>query len=166
MQLNRHSLTEGTIWKSMLLFALPVFLSNLFQQLYNAFDTWCVGHFINDDALAAAGIGGGLGDLFCGGAEWIPFTVVIKMLSALCFTSKGDKMLSRRNIFAPIFVLLITVGGYYIAEALIFSNFTTVVSVLAGIFIMGDSFTLIQLLGIVIITAGVFGVSWQKEGGN
>lgn len=48
-------------------------------------------------------------------------------------------------------------------RALIFNNFTTAISVLAGIFIMGDSFTLIQLLGIVAITVGVFGVSYQKQ---
>ena len=48
-------------------------------------------------------------------------------------------------------------------RALIFSNFTTVISVLAGIFIMGDSFTVVQLAGIVIITLSVFGVSAQKE---
>ena len=44
----------------MLLFALPVFLSNAFQQMYNAFDTWCVGHFINDEALAAVSSSGSL----------------------------------------------------------------------------------------------------------
>ena len=68
-------------------------------------------------AIAAAGIGGGLGDLFCGGAEWIPFTIVIKILVALCFTAKKDKILCTRNVIAPVFVLLITVGGYYVAEA-------------------------------------------------
>ena len=47
-------------------------------------------------------------------------------------------------------------------RALIFSNFTTVISVLAGIFIMGDSFSKIQLLGILIITVSVFGVSFRK----
>ena len=57
---KEHSLTEGPIWKSMLLFALPVFLGNVFQQLYNAFDTWCVGRFINDDALAAVSSSGSL----------------------------------------------------------------------------------------------------------
>jgi len=57
---KRHSLTEGSIWKSMLLFALPVFLGNLFQQLYNAFDAWCVGYFIGDDALAAVSSSGSL----------------------------------------------------------------------------------------------------------
>ena len=53
MDSKRNSLTEGSIWKGMLLFALPVFLGNLFQQLYNTFDAWCVGNFIGDDALAA-----------------------------------------------------------------------------------------------------------------
>ena len=60
MHTKRHSLTEGSIWKSMLLFALPVFLGNLFQQLYNAFDAWCVGYFIGDDALAAVSSSGSL----------------------------------------------------------------------------------------------------------
>ena len=44
----------------MLLFALPVFLGNVFQQLYNAFDAWCVGNFIGDDALAAVSSSGSL----------------------------------------------------------------------------------------------------------
>ena len=54
------SLTEGPIWKAMLLFALPVFLGNLFQQFYNAFDSWVVGRFIGDTALAAVGSSGSL----------------------------------------------------------------------------------------------------------
>lgn len=60
MHAKRHNLTEGSIWKGMLFFALPVFLGNVFQQLYNAFDTWCVGYFINDDALAAVSSSGSL----------------------------------------------------------------------------------------------------------
>ena len=44
----------------MLLFALPVFLGNVFQQFYNAFDSWCVGNFIGDDALAAVSSSGSL----------------------------------------------------------------------------------------------------------
>jgi len=57
---NRYSLTEGTIWKAMLFFAMPVFLGNVFQQLYNAFDAWCVGNYIGDDALAAVSSSGSL----------------------------------------------------------------------------------------------------------
>lgn len=58
--MNRNSLTEGSIWKAMLLFALPVFFGNVFQQLYNAFDAWCVGNYIGDDALAAVSSSGSL----------------------------------------------------------------------------------------------------------
>lgn len=60
MNTKGQNLTEGSIWKAMLLFALPVFLGNLFQQLYNTFDAWCVGFFINDDALAAVSSSGSL----------------------------------------------------------------------------------------------------------
>lgn len=60
MSSKQNSLTDGSIWKSMLLFALPVFLGNVFQQLYNAFDAWCVGYFIGDDALAAVSSSGSL----------------------------------------------------------------------------------------------------------
>ena len=57
---NRNSLTEGPIWKGMLLFALPIFLGNLFQQFYNAFDSWVVGRFLGDTALAAVSSSGSL----------------------------------------------------------------------------------------------------------
>lgn len=60
MSQQRSSLTEGTIWKAMLLFALPVFLGNVFQQFYNAFDSWCVGNYIGDNALAAVSSSGSL----------------------------------------------------------------------------------------------------------
>lgn len=55
-----HSLTEGSIWKKMLLFALPVMLGNLFQQFYNTFDAWTVGNFLDEDSLAAVSSSGSL----------------------------------------------------------------------------------------------------------
>ena len=50
-----------------------------------------------------------------------------------------------------------------VAKTTIFNNFSTVVSVLGGIFIMKDSFTPTQIVGIVVILLGVFGVSWKKD---
>lgn len=44
----------------MLMFALPVFLGNVFQQFYNTFDSWCVGNYIGENALAAVGSSGSL----------------------------------------------------------------------------------------------------------
>ncbi len=60
MDIRRNSLTEGPIWKGMLLFALPVFLGNVLQQFYNAFDSWTVGKFIGENALAAVSSSGSL----------------------------------------------------------------------------------------------------------
>ena len=57
---DRNSLTEGPIWKNIILFALPVLAGNIFQQFYNAFDSWCVGNFIGDNALAAVSSSGSL----------------------------------------------------------------------------------------------------------
>jgi len=60
MDTRHSSLIEGSIWKGMLLFALPVFLGNLLQQFYNAFDSWVVGRFIGGTALAAVSSSGSL----------------------------------------------------------------------------------------------------------
>lgn len=48
-------MTEGVIWKQILLFALPLMAGNLFQQLYNTVDSIIVGNFVGKEALAAVG---------------------------------------------------------------------------------------------------------------
>ena len=57
---QKISLTTGPIWKGMLWFAFPIFLGNVFQQFYNAFDSWVVGRFLGDKALAAVASSGNL----------------------------------------------------------------------------------------------------------
>ncbi len=49
------NLTKGNVTKTMLLFAGPMILGNLLQQLYNIADTLIVGRFLGSDALAAVG---------------------------------------------------------------------------------------------------------------
>ncbi len=57
---QKNDLTEGTIWKKILFFALPIFLGQVFQQLYNTFDSLIVGKFLGDEALAAVSSSGSL----------------------------------------------------------------------------------------------------------
>ena len=59
-QNKSNSLTEGSVARGMLLFAIPIFISNLFQQLYNAADSLIVGNFLGGEALAAVGSSGSL----------------------------------------------------------------------------------------------------------
>lgn len=53
-------MTEGTIWKRIVAFAIPLFLGNLFQQLYNMADSLIVGNFLGSNALAAVSSSGNL----------------------------------------------------------------------------------------------------------
>lgn len=61
MQQNSKTLlTEGSIWRKMILFAIPIFIGNVFQQLYNTVDSLIVGRFVGSDALAAVSSSGTL----------------------------------------------------------------------------------------------------------
>ena len=54
MQKNRD-LTSGSITGGLWAFAVPLMLGNVLQQFYNLADTWVVGKYIGDNALAAVG---------------------------------------------------------------------------------------------------------------
>ncbi len=53
-------MTEGPIVKQIVMFAIPLLLGNLFQQLYNTVDSIIVGNFVGSDALAAVGSSGSI----------------------------------------------------------------------------------------------------------
>ena len=53
-------MTEGSIWKRIVAFAIPLFWGNLFQQLYNTADSLIVSNFLGDNALAAVSASGPL----------------------------------------------------------------------------------------------------------
>ena len=48
-------MTEGTPWKKILQFSLPMLIGNIAQQLYNTADTVIVGMYVGDNALSAVG---------------------------------------------------------------------------------------------------------------
>lgn len=51
-------MTEGTPWKKITLFAIPMLIGNIAQQLYNTVDSIVVGKYVGDNALAAVGSAG------------------------------------------------------------------------------------------------------------
>ena len=48
-------MTEGKLWKQILMFSLPIFGASVLQQVYNMVDVWYVGHYVGADAIAAIG---------------------------------------------------------------------------------------------------------------
>ena len=66
MKTKNVSLTEGSIWKNLTLFAIPILLGQVFQQLYNTADAWIVGHFRSNSEYAAVTSTGSLVFLLIG----------------------------------------------------------------------------------------------------
>ena len=52
---NVNQITEGVIWKQLLIFFFPIAVGTLFQQLYNTADAIIVGRFLGKEALASVG---------------------------------------------------------------------------------------------------------------
>ncbi len=52
---NINKITEGVIWKQLLIFFFPLLLGTFFQQLYNTVDAIIVGQFVGKEALSAVG---------------------------------------------------------------------------------------------------------------
>ena len=60
MEENRRSgirnMTEGGCTKNLLLFAAPMLVGSVLQEFYNLVDSWVVGNYVGDSALAAVGV--------------------------------------------------------------------------------------------------------------
>ena len=113
MHKNLSGLTEGSIWKKMLLFALPVFLGNVFQQLYNTFDSWCVGNYIGDDALAAVSSSGSLIFMMVGffnGVAMGAGVIISRSFGARDYETMG-KAIHTNIAFGLVAGVLLTVVG-------------------------------------------------------
>jgi uncharacterized repeat protein (TIGR04002 family) len=81
-------------------------------------------------AMCAGAVGAALADLLSGYAIWAPASILIKALTALCFTAKRDKILCSRNMLALVPAFVLCAGGYYGYEVLLTGNH---IAPLAGI---------------------------------
>ena len=86
---------EGPIGKTLLAFALPVLVTQLLQELYNAADCAVLGHFGEDGALAATGIAGLLLSVFIN--FFIGFSSGVSAVTAKLFGA-GDMGKLRQTI--------------------------------------------------------------------
>lgn len=100
------SMVEGTPWKHIIRFALPVLAGSLLQQLYNTVDTIIVGNFSGEDALSAVGTTGSFVFLFL--ALAIGFSAGNGVVVAQHYGAQNEKLV-REN--ASTGILLITGMG-------------------------------------------------------
>lgn len=114
-------MTEGSIWKNILLFSVPLILGNLLQQLYNTADSIIVGNFVGSNALAAVGSSGSPIYLLIGFSQGIAVgagVVVAQYLGAQDRKDTQDAVHTSLAL-AAILGLILTVGGILISRTLL-----------------------------------------------
>ena len=104
MKKGDKDMTKGAILPQILFFALPLILGQLFQQLYNTFDTWCVGNFVGKNSFSAVGTVGSITNMligFAGGFSTGAGVVISQYYGA------GDKENVRRSVHTFILFMII-----------------------------------------------------------
>lgn len=112
---------NGPIFKSLILFAIPLFISNVFQQLYNMADTMIVGYYLGDNALASIGATAAINELLIGFGLGIGNGLAV--VTARSFGSGDEKML-KKSVAGSVIIgilssLIITVAGCLILKPLL-----------------------------------------------
>lgn len=111
-------LTEGTPWKQLIWFTLPMLIGNVFQQLYNMADSIIVGNFVGKDALGAVGIGFPI--IFLTVAFFMGLTMGASVLISQFFGAKDHKNLKKTIdttcITLFITALFMTVIGLFLSK--------------------------------------------------
>ena len=118
---HTKDMTKGTYWKVIILFALPLLFSNLFQQLYNAVDALIVGRFLGKNPLAAVSSSGNLIFLFI--SFFVGTGSGIGVLIAKYFGEKNyedmRKVIHTGVAFGLVCSVLLTILGIVLAPVLL-----------------------------------------------
>lgn len=119
---DANGITEGVIWKQLLLFFFPIMLGTFFQQLYNTIDAVIVGNFVGKEALAA--VGGATGNLinllvgfFVGLASGA--TVIISQYYGAGDVKGVSKAVHTSAALAIISSVILTVGGVTLSPVIL-----------------------------------------------
>jgi putative MATE family efflux protein len=114
-------MTKGSISKNLIMFAIPLFLGQLLQQLYNVVDSVVVGNVLGKEALAAVSTTGSLIFLMVGfiNGLFMGSSVIIGK-SYGAGDKKGVSIAAHTGItFAIIMGLVLTVVGYFFTPVIL-----------------------------------------------
>ena len=130
---------HGPILKPLLIFAIPVLISNIFQQCYNLADTIIVAYFLGDSALAAIGACASIYDLLVGFALGIGSG--LSVVTARSYGA-GDRELLKKSVAVSLIIGLVTSVAISVLAQLILRPLLTVLNTPADI--LEDSYRYIS----------------------
>ena len=119
--IEKNLMTSGSIWKTIVLFAIPLIFGNLLQQTYNTIDSMIVGNYVGSNALAAVGSSTALINLFISFAQGISVGSGIIVAQSLGSNKLKDVKISVHTSLAIALVLgaIISILGYIFAPWLL-----------------------------------------------
>ena len=100
------NMLDGPVFSAMVRFAIPVFFSSIFQQLYNTMDTVIVGHTLGETALAAIGSASPVYDLLMGFA--LGMGNGLSIVTARSYGSKDENTLKKSVAGSLVIGLILT----------------------------------------------------------
>lgn len=114
-------MATGSIRGHIIRFAIPIFLGNLFQQLYNTADSLVVGNFIGKEALAAITSSSSLIFLLVGMVQgiFIGSGVVISMYYGAGDLESVKKAIHTTIAFSLVSSIVLTLLGYMMAPIML-----------------------------------------------
>ena len=114
-RIQRVNLIDGPILPSLLSFAFPILLSNIFQQLYNTSDVMIVGRFLGQEFLAAVGATSAIFDLIVGFAVGVGngMGIVIARSYGAKNENKLRKSVAATTIIGGFLSLLVILIGVF-----------------------------------------------------
>lgn len=102
-------------------------------------------------AMFVGGGGAVLADCLTGYAVWAPASLVIKVVSVLCFSPKGKRIVSPRNLVGLVLAAVVCFGGYYLYEAMLTGSFIEPMAGIAGYILQSAlSSALFVLVGLAL----------------
>ena len=115
MSKDRSKILDGNIWKEMLVFVIPIFLSYLFQNLYNSVDSAIVGNYVSKQALAAVSNCATVTNIMVGfftGLSSGALTIFSRYYGSAQY-DKLDKSIHTSITFSIVFGLLMAIAGFF-----------------------------------------------------
>lgn len=104
----RVDMINGPIFKSLIIFAIPLFISNIFQQLYNTVDTMIVGNYLGDASLAAIGSCASIYDLLVGFALGIGNGLAI--VTARSYGANDEHLLKKSVASSIVIGIIVSIS--------------------------------------------------------
>ena len=136
--MKKNNMLSGSPGKTLLTFAIPMMIGNLFQQFYNLVDSAVVGKYVAENALAAVGASYAITNVFIaiaiGGG--IGSSVIISQ-----YLGAGNMKKMKTSIFTALFnflgisILLGIFGAFFYQEILLLMDTPANVLTDAGVYL-------------------------------